>query len=56
LTAAYGIIVFIFYFAYLTKMVDTSNVTNDILYVGGLIMLGIVLTMAALTSEGKAAS
>ncbi len=53
LTATYGIIVFIFFFAYLAGFVPTSNVPNDILYVGGLVMLGIVLTMAALTSETK---
>ena len=53
LTAAYGIIVFIFFFAYLANMLDTSNLAHDVLYVGGLIMVGIILTMAALTSEGK---
>jgi len=53
LTAAYGIIVFIFFFAYIAGMVNTADVENDIIYVGGLIMLGIILTMAALTSESK---
>jgi hypothetical protein len=53
LTAAYGLIVFVFFFAYLAGFVNTSNLPNDILYVGGLIMLGIILMMTALTSEGK---
>ena len=54
LTAAYGWTVFIFFFAILAGMVNTSDPANDILYVGGLIMLGIILTMVALTIEGKA--
>ena len=54
LTAAYGIIVFVFFFAYLAGFINTTNVPNDVLYVGGLIMLGIILMMAALTSESKA--
>jgi len=53
LTSAYGITVFIFFFAYLAGFVNTSNLANDVLYVGGLIMLGVILTMASLTSEGK---
>ena len=53
LTSAYGIIVFIFFFAYLAGMVNTSNLANDILYVGGLVMLGIILNMASLVSDGK---
>jgi len=53
LTGAYGIIVFVFFFAYLIGMVNTTNLANDVLYVGGLIMLGVILTMAALTSESK---
>jgi len=55
LTAAYGLIVFIFFFLYLAGFITTSNVPNDIIYVGFVIMIGIVLAMAALTSEGKTA-
>ncbi len=51
LTATYGIVVFVFFFAYLAGFINTSNLANDVLYVGGLIMLGIILTMASLTSE-----
>jgi hypothetical protein len=53
LTGTYGIIVFIFFFAYLTGILSTSNLTTDLLYIGGLIMVGIILTMASLTSETK---
>ena len=42
LTGAYAIIVFIFFFAYIAGFVNTSNLANDILYIGGLIMLGII--------------
>ena len=51
LTSAYGLIVFVFFFAYLAGFINTSNIANDVLYVGGLVMLGIILTMAALTAE-----
>jgi hypothetical protein len=53
LTATYGIIVFMFFFAYLAGFVNTSNLSNDILYIGGLIMVGIILSMAGSVSEGK---
>lgn len=53
LTGAYAIIVFVFFFAYLTGFVNTNNLVTDIIYIGGLIMLGIILTMAALLSETK---
>jgi len=56
LTSAYGVIVFVFFFAYLAGLLNTSNLANDVLYVGGLIMLGIILTMASLVSEGKSPS
>jgi hypothetical protein len=48
LTGAYAIIVLMFFFVYLAGFVNTSNLANDVLYVGGLIMLGIILTMATL--------
>ena len=53
LTATYGLIVFIFFLLYLTGLNPTTDPSKDILYVGFVIMIGIVLTMAALTSEGK---
>jgi hypothetical protein len=34
LTAAYGLLVFIFFFLYLAGFIPTSNLSNDILYVG----------------------
>jgi hypothetical protein len=55
LTSAYGIIVFVFFFAYAAGFVNTSNITNDILYVGGIVMLGIILIMTSLTVESKSA-
>jgi len=55
LTGTYGIIVFIFFFAYITGVFSTANVANDVLYVGFIIMLGIVLNMAGSTSESKSA-
>jgi len=45
--------VLVFFLAYLAGMVNTADIEDDIIYVGGLVMLGIALTMAALTSEGK---
>ncbi|HXW95201.1 MAG TPA: hypothetical protein VEJ19_05805 [Nitrososphaerales archaeon] len=53
LIAAYGVVVLVFFLAYLAGMVNTADIEDDIIYVGGLVMLGIALTMAALTSEGK---
>jgi cytochrome b561 len=53
LTATYGLIVFIFFFLYLAGFISTSNLSNDVLYVGFVIMIGIVLSMAASTSETK---
>lgn len=53
LTSVYGLIVFMFFFAYLAGFVNTSSVPNDILYVGGIIMLGIILSMVANVSESK---
>jgi len=41
------------FFARLGGFVSTSNAGNLILYVGGLIMLGIILMMVAFASEGK---
>jgi len=51
--AAYGIIVFVFFLLYLAGLVNTADVEDDVIYVGGLVMLGIFLTMAALTGEDK---
>ena len=51
LTSAYGLIVFVFFFAYLAGFINTTDISHDVLYVGGLVMLGIILTMASLTSE-----
>ena len=52
-TGAYAMIVIVFFFACLGGFVSTSNTGNLILYVGGLIMLGIILMMVAFASEGK---
>ena len=46
-------VVVMFFFACFLGYVDTSNIGNEILYVGGLIMLGIILTMAALTTDNS---
>lgn len=51
LAATYGIIVFLFYFAYLIP--NVSNLPNDILYVGGLIMLGILMLMIMSLADSK---
>ena len=53
LIAAYGIIVFVFFLEYLAGMVNMADLEDDIIYVGGMIMLGIFLTMAVITSEGR---
>ncbi len=53
LTAAYGLIVFVFFFLYLSGFIGTSNLSNDILYVGFVIMLGIIFSMAGSVSESK---
>jgi len=55
LTATYGLIVFIFFFLYLTGFIGTTDVSKDILYVGFVIMIGIILGMAGSTSQGKTA-
>jgi len=47
IASAYGFVVFMFFFAYLAGFVPTANIANDILYVGLLIMVGIVLDMAS---------
>ena len=52
-TAAYGLNVFIFFFLYLAGFIATSNVPNDIINVRFVIMIGVVMSMAASTSEGK---
>jgi len=53
LTVIYCWVVVMFFFACFLGYVDTSNIGNEILYVGGLIMLGIILTMAALTTDNS---
>ena len=53
LTGAYGVIVFVFFFLYLTGFISTGNLSNDILYVGFVIMLGILFLMAGSMSESK---
>jgi hypothetical protein len=53
LTATYGLIVFIYFLLYLTGLNPISDISNDILYVGFVIMIGIVLILASLASEGK---
>lgn len=53
LTATYGLLVFIFFFLYLAGFIPTSNLSNDILYVGFVIMIGVVMSMAANVSEAK---
>ncbi|MDA4126415.1 MAG: hypothetical protein OK452_04315 [Thaumarchaeota archaeon] len=53
LTATYGLIVFLFFFLYLTNFIATADISKDILYVGFVIMIGIVLSMAANTSESR---
>ena len=53
LTATYGLIVFIYFLLYLTGLNPISDISNDILYVGFVIMIGIVLILASLVSEGK---
>ena len=52
-TGAYTMIVFVFLLACVTGFVSTSDTGDLILYVGGLIMLGIILMMVMLTSESK---
>ena len=51
LTAIYGIIVLVFFLAYVLGFLQNSNFASNIFYVGFLIMLGIVLSMAASASE-----
>ena len=53
LTGAYGVIVFVFFFLYITGFISTSNLSNDVLYVGFVIMLGIIFLMAGSVSETK---
>jgi hypothetical protein len=53
LTATYGLIVFIYFLLYLTGLNPISDISNDILYVGFVIMIGIVLILASLASEGR---
>lgn len=50
LAGAYGVIVFGFFFAYISNYFQTSNVVNDIYLVGFLIMVGIVLSMVGSAS------
>ena len=52
-TGAYTMIVFVFLLACITGVMSTSDTGNLILYMGGLIMLGIILMMVMLTSESK---
>lgn len=51
LTSAYGVVVFILFFLYIAGYIPTSNLTNDVLDMGFIIMLGIILSMAASASE-----
>jgi len=52
-TGAYTMIVCVFLLACVTGFVSTGDTGNLILYVGALIMLGIILIMIMLTSESK---
>ena len=52
-TGAYAMIVIVFFLACLTGFVSTSDTGNLTLYLGGIIMLGILPMMVASTSESK---
>gem|GEM_PF-4456664 len=51
LISVYGVIVFVIFFMYIAGYMSTSNLTNDVMYMGFLIMLGIILSMAASLSS-----
>lgn len=42
---------FVIFFMYIAGYMSTSNLTNDVMYMGFLIMLGIILSMAASLSS-----
>jgi cytochrome b561 len=53
LATTYGLIVFVFFLLYLTGIITTTNLANDVLYVGFVVMIGIILNMALGVSESR---
>ena len=52
LKATYAVVVYLF-FAYLANLLDTPKIPADVLFIGGLIMLGIMLMKTSLVSDPK---